>query len=181
MIRSRRYELSEVAQRESNGASSHALERIASVSRETAASMSDIVWTISPQRDSLADLTIRIRRFASEVFSARDIDCAAVTPASDEHLKLGIDTRRQLLLVAKEAIHNFIRHARGTKVSIELKREEGSVVFRIQDNGIGFDTTAAVDGHGLASMRARAEKLRGTFAIQSAEGRGTLLEVRIPL
>jgi signal transduction histidine kinase len=55
------------------------------------------------------------------------------------------------------------------------------VVFRIHDNGIGFDTSAAVDGHGLASMRARAEKLHGAFAIQSAEGRGTLLEARIPL
>ena len=157
-----------------------ALARIATVSRETAASMADIVWTINPQRDSLGDLSVRIRRFASELFSARDIDCVVVTPESDEDLKLDIDTRRQLLLVAKEAMHNVIRHARSTQVSIELKHENRWVVFRIGDNGAGFDPRAHAEGHGIASMRARAEGLGGKLAIESGNGSGTKLEVKIP-
>jgi len=173
--------LSEAAQRP---AGTHtmpdALARIASVSRETAASMADIVWTINPQRDSLGDLSVRIRRFASELFSARDIDCVVVTPESDEDLKLGIDTRRQLLLVAKEAMHNVIRHAHGTQVSIELRQENRWVVFRIGDNGAGFDPQARAEGHGIASMRSRAEGMGGEFVIESGNGQGTRLEVRIP-
>jgi signal transduction histidine kinase/ligand-binding sensor domain-containing protein len=157
-----------------------ALARIAAVSRETATSMADIVWTINPQRDSLGDLSVRIRRFASELFSARDIDCVVVTPESDEELKLGIDTRRQLLLVAKEAMHNVIRHAHGTRVSIELKHEGRWLVFRISDNGAGFDPQARPEGHGIASMRSRAEGLRGKLTIESGNGHGTKLEVRIP-
>jgi signal transduction histidine kinase/streptogramin lyase len=173
--------LSEAAQRP---AGTHtmpdALARIASVSRETAASMADIVWTINPQRDSLGDLSVRIRRFASELFSARDIDCVVVTPESDEDLKLDIDTRRQLLLVAKEAMHNVIRHAHSTQVSIELKHENRWVVFRIGDNGAGFDPQARAEGHGIASMRSRAEGLGGKLSIESGNGGGTKLEVRIP-
>lgn len=157
-----------------------ALARIATVSRETAASMADIVWTINPQRDSLGDLSVRIRRFASELFSARDIDCVVATPEADENLKLGIDTRRQLLLVAKEAMHNVIRHANSTQVSIELKHENRWVVFRISDNGGGFDPRAGAEGHGIASMRSRAEGLGGHLLIESRNGRGTRLEVRIP-
>lgn len=173
--------LSEAARRQP-GANSmpEALTRIATVSRETAASMADIVWTINPQRDSLGDLSVRIRRFASELFSARDIDCVVVTPKSDEELKLGIDTRRQLLLVAKEAMHNVIRHAGSTQVSIELKQEHRWVVFRIRDNGAGFDPQASADGHGIASMRSRAEGLGGKLLIESGNGRGTSVEVQIP-
>jgi signal transduction histidine kinase/ligand-binding sensor domain-containing protein len=173
--------LSEAARRQAGAHSMpEALARIATVSRETASSMADIVWTINPQRDSLGDLSARIRRFASELFSARDIDCVVVTPPSDEDLKLDIDTRRQLLLVAKEAMHNVVRHARSTQVSIELKHESRWVVFRIHDNGAGFDPQASADGHGIASMRSRAEGLGGELLIDSGNGSGTSLEVRIP-
>ncbi len=174
--------LSEVARRQEAGDTiAEALSRIASVSRETSASMSDIVWTINPQRDSLGDLSVRIRRFASELFGARDIDCVVATPESDESLKLGIEMRRQLLLVAKEAIHNVIRHAGSTQVTIELKQERHAVVFRIQDNGKGFDAQAAADGHGIASMRSRAQRLGGKLAIESGNGHGTMLEFHIPI
>jgi signal transduction histidine kinase len=174
--------LSEVARSRADGdAITEAFARIASVSRETSASMADIVWTINPQRDSLGDLSTRIRRFAGELFSASDIECAVVTPESDEDLKLGIDTRRQLLLVAKEAMHNVVRHAHCTRVSMELRREKQRVVFRIGDNGEGFDPEASAEGHGIASMRSRAERLGGALIIQSGNGDGTQLEVRIPI
>jgi len=173
--------LSEAARRPASAPTMpDALARIATVSRETAASMSDIVWTINPQRDSLGDLSVRIRRFAGELFSARDIDCVVVTPEADENLKLGIDTRRQLLLVAKESMHNVIRHANSTQVSIELKHDNRWVVFRISDNGEGFDPQAGAEGHGIASMRSRAEGLGGRLTIESRKGHGTRLEVRIP-
>lgn len=173
--------LSEAAQRPARiDTMPEALTRIAHVSRETAASMADIVWTINPKRDSLGDLSVRIRRFASELFSARDIDCTVVTPEPDEDLKLGIDTRRQLLLVAKEAIHNVVRHTHSTKVSIELMHEGRWLVFRIRDNGAGFDPQVVTEGHGIASMRSRAEGLGGRLAIESEYGQGTRLEVRIP-
>jgi signal transduction histidine kinase/ligand-binding sensor domain-containing protein len=174
--------LSEVARSRADGdAITEAFARIASVSRETSASMADIVWTINPQRDSLGDLSTRIRRFAGELFSASDIECAVVTPESDEDLKLGIDTRRQLLLVAKEAMHNVVRHAHCTRVSMELRQEKQRVVFRIGDNGEGFDPEASAEGHGIASMRSRAERLGGALIIQSGTGGGTQLEVRIPI
>ncbi len=155
------------------------LERIAEVARETTAVMSDIVWAINPERDSLGDLSVRVRRFATDVFSARDIDCAVITPESDEELKLGIEMRRQLLLMIKEAIHNAVRHAGCTEVRIELMRDRGALVFRMADNGVGFDTGVEREGHGLGSMRARARKLGGEITIESGS-EGTRLEFRGP-
>src|SRR5207244_7959424 len=50
------------------------LAQIAGTSRELVDSMSDIVWAVDPRKDHLSDLTQRMRRFASEVFAARDIE-----------------------------------------------------------------------------------------------------------
>ena len=50
------------------------LAQIAGSSRELVDSMSDIVWAVDPRKDHLSDLTQRMRRFASEVFTARDIE-----------------------------------------------------------------------------------------------------------
>ena len=64
-------------------------------------------------------------------------------------------------------------------MSITFGQERGSAVLRIEDNGIGFDTEARVDGHGLASMRARAGRLGGSLQIHSVPG-STRLEFRTP-
>jgi hypothetical protein len=153
------------------------MERIADVAREATAAMSDIVWAINPERDSLGDLSARVRRFAMDVFTSRGIDCSVLSPESGEELKLSIETRRQLLLIVKEAIHNALRHARCTEVSIELTQDHGAVLFRMSDNGIGFDPHAQAHGHGLASMRSRAGKLHGDLRIDSSS-QGTRIEFR---
>jgi signal transduction histidine kinase len=75
------------------GESADPLERIGDVARETTAAMSDIVWAINPERDSLGGLSVRVRRFATDVFTARGIDCTVITPESDEDLKLGVEMR----------------------------------------------------------------------------------------
>ena len=49
------------------------LKSIARIARESVGSMSDIVWAINPERDSLLDLKRRMRLFADEIFSPRDI------------------------------------------------------------------------------------------------------------
>lgn len=56
-----------------------------------------------------------------------------------------------------------------------------AVVFRIHDDGTGFDPERTADGHGIASMRSRAERLGGTLVIQSGRGRGTSVEFRAPI
>ncbi len=174
--------LSEVARGQvATGNAQNTFSRIATVSRETAASMADIVWTVNPERDSLGDLSARVRRFAGEFFAVHDIDCVVVTPESDEDLKLDIDTRRQLLLIAKEAMHNVIRHAQSKRVRIELRQEARSVVFWIEDNGVGFDPDSDAEGHGLSGMRIRAERLGGKLRIESRNGCGTKLEFRVPI
>jgi len=175
--------LSEVAVQTMGGVSSTAtrpLTRISDTSRELVRSMSDVVWSINPQRDLLGDLIQRMRYFATEVFTARDIDFEFRAEQTDHDLKLDVDLRRQVLLIYKESVNNIVRHSRCTKVEIDFGSREGGLVLQLKDDGEGFDTARQNTGNGLSSMRSRAASIKGTIEIDSKIGMGTRVTLRVP-
>ncbi|HEX6463296.1 MAG TPA: two-component regulator propeller domain-containing protein, partial [Vicinamibacterales bacterium] len=152
--------VSDVAGRAAKEADSHVAERlslIARTSRETVDAMSDIVWMVNPKRDRIGDLTQRMRRVADDACSAADIALQFIAPADESEMKLGVDTRREIFMIFKEAVHNIVRHSRCTRARIELTVESTRLQLQVSDNGRGFDVTAASSGNGLVSMRRRAE------------------------
>jgi signal transduction histidine kinase len=157
------------------------LSMIASASRELVDSMSDIVWAINPRRDRLSDLVQRMRRFASDIFTARDIQFSfrSLDIASD--VKVGADTRRQVFLIFKESVNNAARHSGCTRAEIEFHIEKDWLVLSLRDNGKGFDPGEVIEGHGLMSMRERANELGGALILVSEPGRGTEVTLRVPV
>lgn len=88
----------------------------------------------------------------------------------------------ELLRIAKEAIGNALRHGGAGRVGVELRREGSEVVLVVADDGRGFDPAAvASDRFGLVGMRERAQTLGGTLRLESAAGRGTRVEARVPV
>jgi ligand-binding sensor domain-containing protein/signal transduction histidine kinase len=175
--------LSEVAHRqlpETNSRLENPLTSIATIARESVASMSDIVWAINPRRDSLIDLVQRMRRLAGEIYAARNIDYQFLAPDATADLRLGADVRRDVFLIFKEAANNAARHSGCGRVEIELCLENHRLVLRIEDDGSGFDPSAANEGNGLLSMRRRAENLNGQLQIISGNRRGTLVLLKVP-
>ncbi len=176
--------LSEVAKQPATAATGNGthelLSSVADIARESVASMNDIVWAISPEHDSLLDLTRRMRRHAEEVFTFRDIELDFRAPPETE-LKLSVDVRRDLLLIFKEAVSNAAKHSDCTKVMIEFCREDSILKLRIKDNGNGFEPDSESEGHGLISMARRAAALGGNLVIDSGRGRGTSVEFQTSL
>jgi ligand-binding sensor domain-containing protein/signal transduction histidine kinase len=170
--------LSEVARRTHGDAP---LESIATIARESVSSMSDIVWAINPRRESLLDLTRRMRQHADELFTLRGIDLRFDASAAGDSIRLGVDIRRDLLLIFKEAVNNVARHSGCTAVQISLQVEHGQLVLRIEDDGRGFDPAGTTDGQGLTSMRARALRISGVLSISPRAPHGTRLVLRVPL
>src|ERR1022692_3184942 len=157
------------------------LSQISRVSQEAAAAVGDVVWAINPQRDSLNDLVLRMRRFAADVLTAREIEVRFNAPDADGSRKLESDVRRQLFLVFKEAVNNVARHAGAAIVQIDLRIEREGVVLEVIDDGRGFDPERAGSGHGLHNLRSRAQRLCGSFSIQSSPGNGAQVKFRAPL
>lgn len=98
--------------------------------------------------------------------------------------RLPRQTEVVLYRILHEAIVNVQRHARATKVKVSLTCKVNGVEAEVVDNGVGFDTTAALDGRratGLLSMRRRAEFAGGVCRLESQPGKGTRVSVQIPL
>jgi signal transduction histidine kinase len=170
--------LSEVARRGSEDEGPHS--SIARIARESVSSMSDIVWAINPRRESLLDLTRRMRQHADELFTQRDIELHFNAPSSADSLKLGVDVRRDVLLIFKEAVSNAARHSGCSSATIDVRVEGSRLVLMVADNGVGFDTSRESEGQGLMSMARRAQRLGGTMEIQSGSS-GTTVTLTVSL
>ncbi len=81
----------------------------------------------------------------------------------------------------QEALNNASKHSKADLVSITLRKTTDKIEFIIQDNGQGFYVAKALSvkstmkGFGLTSMKERTEISNGSFAIESAEGKGTTI------
>lgn len=157
------------------------LSVIAGASRDLVDSMSDIVWAINPNKDQLSDLVQRMRRFASDLFTARQIEFTFAAPGEEQTLKIGADLRRQVFLIFKEAVNNIARHSDCTEAEIEMRIENRWLIMKVLDDGPGFDPARISEGLGLASMRARAQSLGGELQIVSNHGNGTRVLLKVPL
>ncbi|HET9761879.1 MAG TPA: MASE4 domain-containing protein [Casimicrobiaceae bacterium] len=85
--------------------------------------------------------------------------------------------------IMQESLVNVARHAQASRVDVTLERANGEIRLRVADDGRGFDTNQArkANSFGLVGLRERANLVEGRISIDSAPGRGTIVEVRIPL
>ena len=157
------------------------LEFIAGSSRELVEAMSDIVWAINPQKDFLGELSGKMRRFAADVFTARDIEFTFEAAGLDDKLALGANLRREIFLIFKESVNNIVKHAECSKVEIELSVNDSEIRLRLHNDGAGFDVDKITDGHGLVSMKQRAAGVGGKLEIVSGKGDGTTTTLVVPL
>ena len=80
--------------------------------------------------------------------------------------------------MCQEALFNIAKHAKASKVEINLKQEGAIIEMRIRDDGQGFDPSQTFSGHyGLSMMRERAEAVGALFSVTSQPGHGTELTI----
>ena len=119
-----------------------------------------------------------MRRLASELLSSRDI-AFTFDVDGDADLTVAAEIRRNLFLAFKETLNNIVRHADSRNVAIQLRLDRGQLSFEVHDDGRGFDDTRA-SGHGLTSLKRRAERLGGTVFVTSSLGQGTNVVMSVP-
>jgi ligand-binding sensor domain-containing protein/two-component sensor histidine kinase len=174
--------LSEVLAHKQNGNldNREALKMIAETSRDLTGAMSDVIWSINPNRDRLRDLIQRMRRFASDVLSPRDIDFQFLTAEFETNEKLDVDIRQQIYLVFKEAVNNAVKHSGCTRLRAELRSDNDRYVLLVTDDGKGFRPNESGEGNGLFNMKNRARAAGGRLELETEEGKGTRIVLTIP-
>ena len=137
--------------------------------------MSDMVWVVNPANDGLDKLMYRIREYGVEVLEPQNIDLSFKEVEHAQNIKLNPGQRKNIYLIAKEALNNAVKYSDASKVGIHFKAENGLLQMHVLDNGRGYDPAVSHSGNGLKNMRIRSEEIGATLNIETAPGKGVLL------
>jgi signal transduction histidine kinase len=171
--------MSEVARRQNGTVRGETLARIGTTARELIDALDDIVWSVDPRHDELLDVLRRIVEFGQQVCEGRGILFETELPGSLDRAKLGLEQRRDLYLILKEAITNAVRHSRASTVTFRVQRRAEAFLLELSDDGTGFTPPSAGPGHGLLSMKERGGRAKLRYSLESAPGSGTRLRLEV--
>lgn len=100
-------------------------------------------------------------------------------------VQLGMGTMEKstevvLYRIIQELSNNAIKHAAAKNVLIQIDIHEKGITLTVEDDGKGFDVSAAVKGAGLSNVQSRVDYLKGAIHIHSGIGEGTSVNIEIP-
>lgn len=128
-------------------------------------------------------LEAAIKWYAKTRFKSTDIKFEFRTNAHIGNDNIPKAVNLGFFRIYQETITNILRHAKATTISIELIKSRDNLLMQIKDNGSGFDVgkVDTFQHHGLLVIRERVLSMRGEFTIDSAVGKGTTLEIKVPI
>jgi len=123
-------------------------------------------------------LSVGIQELLTELSAKQNLD--VVWNIDDLEFEMGIEDH--LFRILQEAISNTLRHAKASKLEINLRKSDSLATMKIIDDGVGFDISDRnVGSYGLGTMQERVDEIGGTLKIISLKDMGTQIEVKIPL
>jgi signal transduction histidine kinase len=176
--------LSEPARHEADtsNSGSNDVRQIYDIARGLTRTMDEIVWAVTPHHDTPEGLANYLEQFALEFLGAAGVRCRLDLPMQLPTWPLTAETRHNLFLALKEALHNVVKHAGATEVRIVLTLDGRALTLSVEDNGRGFDPASArAAGDGLDNMRRRLEQIGGDCEIGSATGQGVKIIFVVPM
>ncbi|WP_125572520.1 sensor histidine kinase [Lacticaseibacillus songhuajiangensis] len=98
-------------------------------------------------------------------------------------VELPAATEDNLFRIVQELLSNTLRHADAEELEVYLAESAGTVILRVIDDGVGFDTSqaSAAGSYGLQNIRERAAAIGGTARVVSFPNQGTSVEIRVPI
>jgi signal transduction histidine kinase len=147
------------------------LDRMAEELKEALAELRELARGIHP-----AVLTDRGLKAAVDALVNRAPVPVEVGEVPDERLPEAVETAAYYLIA--EAVTNVAKYARATHVAVSMRRQNGHLVVRISDDGVGGADPSA--GTGLRGLSDRVEALHGRLRVDSPRGGGTRITAEIP-
>ncbi len=125
-------------------------------------------------------LKAELEALAELLRESKKIDIQIATYGLEERLPMAYEIK--IYRIIQELISNILKHAKASKITIQLNQFKEVINFIVQDNGIGFDLKRVEEknGMGLKSIRSRIYNLHGSIIIDTGKGNGTTVTVDIP-
>jgi len=158
-------------------------QKISEMSRHVIDNLGEIVWALNPKNDTLDNLLAYTRQYVAEYTEITTLHCAFDFPDTVPPIPLSAETRRNIFLTVKEAVHNIVKHAGASEICIQCQLADSRLRININDNGKGFSLAGnSKPGNGLTNMRKRIDDINGKITIRSIPSSGTTIgfEVKLP-
>jgi ligand-binding sensor domain-containing protein/signal transduction histidine kinase len=170
-----------------SGPAGDKVDSIATASRDLLKALDEMVWVVNPRNDTLEHLASYLSQHAREYFQDTPLECDVRVQSELPPCNVSAEFRHNVFLAFEESLSNVLKHARATRVEVQIQCEERSLRIRIRDNGVGFarEVSSGEGGrggrNGLTNMRQHLADVGGSCRIQAHPGQGTSVELRVVL
>ena len=141
------------------------------------------IWNLTPEALERFDLAEAISRTVRNIADSAGLDFSESTSGTSPRLDPVI--QQNLLRIAQEAATNTVKHARASKIRLEILFSPEHVTLQIADDGCGIpdgtSTKTPGGGFGISGMTERAGRIGGIFSIENLPPHGTIVRVEIPV
>jgi len=154
------------------------LDYILALAEAGLAELRALIFELRPEALEREGLIAAIERQVAAVRARHGVTVeATLCPEPD----VRAEVKEAVFRIIQEGMHNTVKHARASRISVGLLCSGDGIEAEISDNGVGFDASGEFPGHlGLRSMRERAANVGGTLEIASKPGEGATIRVLIP-
>ena len=156
-------------------------DQISRMSRELVSALYETVWAVNPENDNLDALGNFLCQMVNQLCDQRQLRCRLHVEELPREIQISSATRHNITMAVKEAVHNVIKHAKASEVTVHIALVGRLLTIVVQDDGCGFQSDTTPPGNGLANMKRRFENIGGTCDVESQPGRGTRVNLRLEL
>lgn len=156
-----------------------AFAHVSEMSRDLVAALYETVGAVNPENDNLDAMANYICQMVAMSCERSQLRCRFYVSDLPKNPQISSQTRHNLTMVVKEALHNVIKHAKASEVAVRIELIEQVLHISVSDNGCGFQMSGLTPGNGLVNMKRRLEDIGGTCVVESEPGEGTTVHMRL--
>ncbi|HWD90868.1 MAG TPA: sensor histidine kinase [Verrucomicrobiae bacterium] len=154
-------------------------DKVSKMSRELVSALYETVWAVNPENDNLEALGNYVCQMVKQLCEQTPLRCRFHVMDLPPEIQVSSQTRHNISLAVKEAVHNIIKHAKASEVTIRMVFADGSLEVTVHDDGAGFQPGEGVSGHGLSNMKQRLQNIGGSCTVESKPGGGTTVRLSL--
>lgn len=151
---------------------------------EITRSIDEIVWAVDARHDNLESMVSYFDSYAQGFLSVAKIRYRLDAPCDVPELLVSSSSRHHLFLAFKEALHNCVKHAKATEVTVRIEHSADRLSLVVSDNGYGMSSSLvprAGGGNGLPNLAMRMSAIGGDCNLRDNKNGGAEVVLTIPL
>jgi signal transduction histidine kinase len=115
-------------------------DKVSKMSRELVSALYETVWAVNPENDNLEALGNFLCQMVKQLCEQTQLRCRFHVMDLPHQIQVSSQTRHNISLAVKEAVHNIIKHAGASEVTIRMFYSDGFLDVSVHDDGTGFAT-----------------------------------------